>query len=156
MKERKRNKVFERDGYECRNCGSEDGLIAHHIVPRLMGGQDKVSNLATLCEDCHEKVHTTKKIGSKELARRAINERLENGYDHGPPPFGMEYDADGHYQVPDPAVYPTVERIFALRDGGETLEAISDATGVPVSTTWKVLDRREWYLEREDMVGWGE
>lgn len=58
-----RKQAYERDEFECRNCGAQGGpfggatLVAHHIVPRNVGGNDSISNLATLCEDCHGKIH---------------------------------------------------------------------------------------------------
>lgn len=58
-----RKKAYERDEYECRNCRAQGGkkgdteLHAHHIVPQSNGGNDRPSNLATLCRDCHERIH---------------------------------------------------------------------------------------------------
>ena len=46
-----------RDKFKCRVCGAESKLQCHHIKPRADGGTDKLSNLMTLCEDCHEKHH---------------------------------------------------------------------------------------------------
>lgn len=56
-------KIFTRDGYKCKNCRREGGtkgeveLHTHHIVPRSVGGQDQLSNLVTLCRECHKSVH---------------------------------------------------------------------------------------------------
>ncbi len=52
-----RQEVLERDGYICRNCGARDSLCAHHIVPKSKGGGHHLDNLATLCFNCHVKVH---------------------------------------------------------------------------------------------------
>ena len=58
-----RREVYSRDGYTCANCGSKGGtdgdteLHAHHIVPLSVGGTNTVSNLVTLCADCHAKLH---------------------------------------------------------------------------------------------------
>ncbi len=46
-----------RDKFKCRVCGAESKLQCHHIKPKADGGTDKLSNLMTLCEDCHEKHH---------------------------------------------------------------------------------------------------
>lgn len=46
-------KVFMRDGNECRRCGATDNLEIHHIVPASRGGRSEMENLATLCKDCH-------------------------------------------------------------------------------------------------------
>ena len=47
-----------RDGYTCQNCGKKQGrLEAHHLIYREQGGKDSLTNLLTLCEACHKKVH---------------------------------------------------------------------------------------------------
>ncbi|MEK7324714.1 MAG: HNH endonuclease [Chloroflexota bacterium] len=46
-----------RDGYRCVECGRNTGLHAHHIVPLSKGGSNDLSNLKTLCGDCHAKNH---------------------------------------------------------------------------------------------------
>ena len=57
-----------RDGFKCRVCkkqrtpsayrNSSKNLQAHHIKPRIEGGTDRLSNLMTLCKDCHDKHHS--------------------------------------------------------------------------------------------------
>lgn len=54
--EQLRQAVLERDAYRCSNCGANGPdviLEGHHIVPREAGGSDTLSNLVTLCRDCH-------------------------------------------------------------------------------------------------------
>ncbi|MCP4108475.1 MAG: restriction endonuclease [Desulfobacteraceae bacterium] len=46
-----------RDNHKCRVCASESDLRVHHVKPKSEGGTDKLSNLMTLCEACHEKHH---------------------------------------------------------------------------------------------------
>lgn len=59
-----RKKAYTRDEYKCCNCRAQGGkegdfeLHAHHIVPRSAGGNDTLSNLATLCRNCHHKIHS--------------------------------------------------------------------------------------------------
>ena len=56
MNPRKKQKVFERDNFTCRNCG-EDGtfksLEVDHIIPVSKGGTDDLENLQTLCYECN-------------------------------------------------------------------------------------------------------
>ncbi len=49
--------VLGRDHYLCQRCGQPAGSSAHadHIVPKSDGGQDSMSNLQTLCHDCHNR-----------------------------------------------------------------------------------------------------
>jgi len=41
----------------CELCGSGKNLQRHHIIPRSKGGGDNLSNLMTVCVDCHSKIH---------------------------------------------------------------------------------------------------
>lgn len=60
-----RKEVYKKDNYKCKNCGINGGigrlgnavLNAHHIVPRSKGGNDRMNNLVTLCNACHESCH---------------------------------------------------------------------------------------------------
>jgi len=52
-----RKKALKRDGYQCGNCGSTNRLHVHHIVPLSKDGTNNLSNLRTLCEGCHKKLH---------------------------------------------------------------------------------------------------
>ena len=52
-----------RDGYQCQQCGKRNcRLEAHHLIYREHGGKDTLSNLFTLCQVCHHKVHAGKLI----------------------------------------------------------------------------------------------
>lgn len=54
-----RENVLERDNYKCQDCGTEDNLHAHHIVP-LSENDDLAtdeSNGVTVCVDCHQIRH---------------------------------------------------------------------------------------------------
>ena len=47
-----------RDDFKCTQCGKSDTkLEAHHIIRRRNGGKDTITNLTTLCKECHDKVH---------------------------------------------------------------------------------------------------
>ena len=46
--------IRKRDNFTCRICNiSGKRLNIHHIIPKLMGGDESDSNLITLCIDCH-------------------------------------------------------------------------------------------------------
>ena len=52
--------AFERDGWKCTQCGSQEKLQAHHIEPVPIGtfnptAVHRVENLQTLCAGCHAK-----------------------------------------------------------------------------------------------------
>jgi hypothetical protein len=54
-----RKQALERDDYTCGNCSRKGGpygkkqLEIHHIVERRNGGTHNLSNLRTLCQECH-------------------------------------------------------------------------------------------------------
>ena len=81
-----REMAFNRDGRTCKSCGKKEGavwlaipprrvnLVAHHIVPRSSSGEDKLSNLLTMCRSCHSKLpqtdHHKKRISEGMKGRR--------------------------------------------------------------------------------------
>jgi 5-methylcytosine-specific restriction endonuclease McrA len=52
-----RNRVLERDGWRCQNCGSSKDLHVHHLEKRSKLGDDALDNLITLCANCHQGQH---------------------------------------------------------------------------------------------------
>ncbi|SNR68266.1 SWIM zinc finger family protein [Halorubrum vacuolatum] len=56
-------RVKKRDNWVCQKCAAKGGpsgnarVEAHHIIPKSKGGGDRLSNLITLCHDCHESEH---------------------------------------------------------------------------------------------------
>lgn len=51
-----RERVFRRDEYKCRKCGTAKNLCVHHITYEHLG-YEKGADLITLCKECHKKVH---------------------------------------------------------------------------------------------------
>lgn len=47
--------VWDRDGWECKHCGSHQDLTVDHIVPVVDGGGDELANLQTLCGSCNSR-----------------------------------------------------------------------------------------------------
>jgi len=62
-----RNRVLERDGWRCQNCGAADNLQVHHIERRSQLGSDADENLIVLCAKCHALLH------SRRRARKAVS-----------------------------------------------------------------------------------
>jgi 5-methylcytosine-specific restriction endonuclease McrA len=55
-----RERVFERDGWRCQNCGCFRELQMHHVQARSLLGDDAEENLITLCAQCHQQTHLRK------------------------------------------------------------------------------------------------
>lgn len=54
--QKQRQRVFRRDKFRCVLCGSATNLEVHHITYKRLGAED-ISDLITLCDDCHETIH---------------------------------------------------------------------------------------------------
>ena len=52
--------VLERDGHTCQHCGCYTNSPPHHLAYRSQMGSDVMSNLTTLCWNCHRGVHDGK------------------------------------------------------------------------------------------------
>lgn len=57
---KKRKEILKRDDYKCRLCGSKQNLQVHHIkyINDKMAWEYKNKYLITLCDVCHNKVHS--------------------------------------------------------------------------------------------------
>ena len=84
-----------------------------------------------------------------ERSKRATKERIENGFDHGRPPYGLEFDENGEYWVPNNNFVDVLE-IFRFREQGKTYEWIAGEVGVPTSTAARIEQNREVYQKRKE------
>lgn len=73
-----RNAARLRDRGLCCNCG-QHGDHTHHIVPLSVGGQDVLSNVVTICSDCHGLVHGRNFGDHKQLTRAGQAKAREQG-----------------------------------------------------------------------------
>lgn len=48
-------RIFERDGFRCRYCGSGNDLSIDHIVPQKSEKNDSMENLVTCCRSCNSR-----------------------------------------------------------------------------------------------------
>lgn len=49
-------------GSTCSNCGSSENIEYHHIVPLHLGGTNRWTNIAPLCNRCHKAAHRGRHI----------------------------------------------------------------------------------------------
>ena len=70
-KESFRSKLKEMLGEICVNCGGEDCIEYHHIVPIVYGGTNKLTNIVPLCINCHYKAHH--KSNAEGIKKAKIN-----------------------------------------------------------------------------------
>jgi hypothetical protein len=128
-----RNKCLNRDGHVCLNCGVTANQ-AHHIVPLSLGGNDILSNLVSLCEECHEKVHGLKLRNHSELTKAGIQRAKEKGVVfggwRGHPPGSMKNHLERLNRVKQEKVREEAKELAPilrdLRDQGMSQRAIAD------------------------------
>lgn len=76
-------KVFERDNYSCKNCGRNQKLHAHHIIPIYQDPSKALDmeNLITLCRPCHTYLHANNLEESFATGKGfVISEEWKNKY----------------------------------------------------------------------------
>ncbi len=125
-----RKETLGRDGHACVNCSCTEDLYVHHIVPKSAGGQDKLSNLCTLCGNCHSKVHDKDLISIRKLSREG---QIKSGKVGGRPPLSPE----------------KVKEAIALRKAGFSYRQISNKADISLTSAWRFF--RE-YEQRSDQV----
>ena len=79
--QKKRLEIFERAGFECEDCGSnEDTLHVHHSYYKkdLAPWEYPSESLHCLCEKCHKKAQDTMDLLKEQLGKISLsdNERL--------------------------------------------------------------------------------
>ena len=56
-----RTKRLKLDNYHCRKCNAQESLHVHHRTYIRFGGDELLSDLVTLCESCHDRLHAMHK-----------------------------------------------------------------------------------------------
>lgn len=51
-----KEQIFSVYGNRCINCGDDENIEFHHVVPLEIGGYDTPSNMVPLCHACHKAV----------------------------------------------------------------------------------------------------
>lgn len=59
-----RRMLKEALGCKCGNCGSEEMVEYHHVVPLALGGTNSITNIVPLCYKCHKAAHNGRHITS--------------------------------------------------------------------------------------------
>ena len=65
----KRSLRFRMDGFRCFQCGSAKNLQCHHITYERLGNE-RMSDLITLCSECHKRLHEPKTVMKTEEEKR--------------------------------------------------------------------------------------
>ena len=80
-----RARVWRSAGGRCERCDQLTFLnrgvaTAHHIIPRDKGGNDDITNLIWLCNDCHNYVEDNVTVFiTKLLIKESFEEKIDSG-----------------------------------------------------------------------------
>ena len=127
-----RNAALLRDRGLCCNC-SQTADQVHHIVPLSRGGRDVLSNVASLCADCHGQVHGMELRVQSRLAieriRASVAHRRSIGADLG----GRRRSySDAQIQLG-----------HRLRAEGQSISQIAQVLNLSRGTTHRLLQEAE-------------
>lgn len=61
----------------CVNCGSNNNISYHHIVPLALGGTNNIANIVPLCDKCHKLAHGSVNIRETFRSKTAGRKKLE-------------------------------------------------------------------------------
>ena len=117
----------------CFECGSNDNIHYHHVVPKIKGGTKTIP----LCELCHGKVHGDHMLKIQRLAwisrRKKRKDRIEQGLpDNTGRPKGSKEDETTFLNK------PKNKEIAEYLKEGLTIRKISSITGCSNKTILKV------------------
>ena len=92
-------------GTVCVNCGSDQFIEYHHIVPIVYGGTNKLSNIVPLCSDCHARAH--QKVSGEGMAKARREGRIGR-----------------KYITPYEDAIPTLKRFYNMEIGNKEMTAL--------------------------------
>lgn len=136
-----RERVFDRWGRKCCNCGATEDLRIDHIVAIKCEGNDIESNLCVLCVQCHHRKHMLDKV-SDDMA-----ERIKAGKARSVKPDGRPRDVPENYkELLNDFVFCRIGRKELSNRWGVTVTSRKDPTKqIPVDMG-KICDK-VWYKE---------
>jgi hypothetical protein len=119
------NNIFlpEIDKESCFECGSNEELHFHHVVPKSRGGTRTIP----LCLDCHGKAHN-KKMASGKLIKESMARLIQDGRAFGRPDsvrYGWSV-GENKMLVPNHEEQQIARHILELRCSGVKLKEVKE------------------------------
>jgi DNA invertase Pin-like site-specific DNA recombinase len=123
----------------------EQDVAAHTHEDGQLDLSDPVQAAVEVLQAASEHEAKKKEI---ERAREAVQERLDNGYDHGRPPIGFRFNEAGTEWVPDrDGRFEGVVAAIRAVENGKTYREVQDEVGISPATISRIMDRKERYLD---------
>ena len=74
-----REQVLERDNHKCTVCGDTNNLVIHHTSYDNIGNE-KIEDLITVCEKCHNEIHSTRgwNRSKNKVTKKEIDKMIED------------------------------------------------------------------------------
>ena len=129
----------------CVNCG-KPATCEHHIVPLSLGGRDIPSNKASLCDECHGKIHgvefATGGMSHSDLIKNGLKRKREaiaRGETYIPR-SGRQSDSLGGRPV---LTYENIPQSFMIVYKSVTYTSVTDLarkTSMSRTTVYKYLN----------------
>lgn len=150
-----RRRIFQRDGWQCVDCGDRDNLTIDHVVPVSEGGGGEDENLATRCATCNQdKADRTVEPLNEPTADRTdrpvtradagVRSRADAGvrsHAHDPPLVEPSGGTDPPVAPPPAVVLATVDRKPVTMTEHRLAEAVLAEWN---SQTGQKLTAKEW------------
>jgi DNA invertase Pin-like site-specific DNA recombinase len=115
-----------------------------HVVEG--GGHVDLGDVQTAGMECiHAAMDHFKKMAEIERSKEVTEDRIDEGYDHGRPPFGLTFDDAGQYWVPGENFYRALRVLAAREQGWSYREVDEEIEGVSRSVAQRIVERREKY-----------
>ena len=129
----------------------EHDVEAHTYQEGQLDLSDPVQAAVEVLQAASEHEAKKKEI---ERAREAVQERIDNGFDHGRPPIGFRFDDAGERWVPDVGGrFEDVVEAIQMVDDGVTYAEVKEELGIAPSTMSGVMKRRNRYLKETTIDG---
>jgi uncharacterized protein YerC len=114
----------------CFECGSNNQIEYHHVVPEVMGGTKTIA----LCIICHSKVHGKDLLKLRELARIGTQKARANGV-----VFGRKVGSKEPIEVW--MAKPNIKQIAGLLKDNHSIRDIAKIIGCSTKTVQKVKNK---------------
>lgn len=127
----------------------EQDVEAHIYEDRQLDLSDPVQAAVEVLQAASEHEAKKKEI---ERVREVVQERIDNGYDHGRPPIGFRFDEAGEQWVPDrEGRFEDVVKAIQMAEDDHTYREVEEELGITPSTLSGVMDREERYLKEAEV-----
>lgn len=145
-----RKEALERDDCQCRVCGSDQNLHAHHIVPLSEGGSNYTYNLGIVCGSCHRSTVERPKSRYSEATRKVEIDTGHRLYHHD----WKCQNPHGHRYKIELTVGGLVNEEMMIADFGKLKELMWDVLDDDIDHGMLLNEKDEEFIKLCEEKGW--